>query len=182
MRRYGYPPTVREIGLAVGLSSPSAVTYHLDALQRRGWLTRQPGPRAISLLRPVEEAEPERVLVPLVGAVAAGRPILADEMIEEWLALPIIVTGRGTLFALRVRGDSMVDAAICDGDIVVVRQQPNAEQGEVVAALLDDEATVKQLHRSNGHVQLLPRNTAYPAIAGDHAVILGKVVSVLRHL
>jgi repressor LexA len=166
VRRHGYPPTVREIGLAVGLNSPSAVSYHLDALQRHGWLTRRPGSRAISLHRLAEE--PEQVRVPLVGAIAAGMPILADEVIEDWLALPAIVTGRGVLFALRVRGESMIDAAICDGDIV--------------AALLDDEATVKQFHRRDGHVQLVPCNAEYPVIAGDHAVILGKVVSVLRDL
>ncbi|MEU4164992.1 transcriptional repressor LexA [Actinoplanes sp. NPDC026670] len=183
VERCGYPPTVREIGQAVGLSSPSAVTHHLDALQRHGFLTRQSGPRAIRLLVTAAGPQaPAEIQVPLLGSIAAGTPILADESIEDWIPLPAMMTGKGVLFALRVRGDSMIDAAICDGDVVVVRQQPDAEQGDIVAALLDDEATVKQFRRDGGHVQLVPRNPDYPIIDGDHATILGKVTLVLRQL
>jgi repressor LexA len=120
--------------------------------------------------------------VPLLGTIAAGAPILAVEHVEDELTLPVSLVGRGTLFALRVKGDSMIDAAICDGDVVVVRQQQVADNGEIVAAMLDGEATVKVLNRRNGHVELLPRNPAYEPIPADDATIIGRVVTVLRRL
>ena len=125
---------------------------------------------------------PGTTLVPLVGTIAAGSPITADENFEEALPLPASLVGHGEFFALRVRGDSMIDAAICDGDIVVVRRQPTADSGEIVAAMLDGEATVKVLHVADGHAQLLPRNEHYSPIDADHATILGRVVSILRRL
>src|SRR5690606_40782528 len=124
----------------------------------------------------------DSVPVPVVGDIAAGTPITADEHLDEVIDLPRELTGRGTVFGLRVRGDSMVDAAICDGDIVVVRQQQEAHSGQIVAAMIDDEATVKVFRRRNGHVQLEPRNPAYDVIDGDEAVVLGIVISVVRRL
>jgi repressor LexA len=128
------------------------------------------------------DGAPKSVMAPLLGSIAAGGPILAEETYEETLALPRDLVGRGTLFCLRVRGDSMIDAAICDGDIVVVRQQQDAYSGDIVAAMIDGEATVKVYRRRRGHVILEPRNPAYEDIDGDEAVILGKVVSVLRQV
>ncbi|MEV4350638.1 transcriptional repressor LexA [Actinoplanes sp. NPDC049596] len=177
--RHGYPPTIREIGAAVGLESPSSVAHQLGVLEERGLIRRGArGSRAIDIRSP----DDGNVSVPVLGAIAAGAPILADEHVEEQLTLPLSLVGKGTLFALRVKGDSMVEAAICDGDTVVVRQQRVAEDGEIVAAMLDGEATVKVLRRSNGHVELVPRNAAYDVIPGDDATILGKVVSVLRRI
>ncbi|UPO78764.1 MULTISPECIES: transcriptional repressor LexA [Arthrobacter] len=124
----------------------------------------------------------DTAMVPLVGRIAAGGPILADQVVEEMIPLPRQLVGHGELFMLRVSGDSMVDAAICDGDWVVVRRQPTAENGDIVAALLDDEATVKTFRQRNGHTWLLPQNTRYEPIMGDHATIMGKVVSVMRSL
>ncbi len=186
--RHGYPPTTREIARAVGLKSPSAVSAHLKNLEEQGFLRRSPG-----LTRPVdvrmflqrtspEDDAPAPVLAPLLGTIAAGGPILAEQSTEEMLTLPRELVGRGTLFCLRVQGDSMIDAAICDGDIVVVRQQPDAYTGDIVAARLDGEATVKVFRRRSGHVYLEPRNPAYDVIDGDEAVILGKVVSVMRRV
>jgi repressor LexA len=231
--RDGFPPTVREIGLAVGLGSPSSVNHHLNVLRQHGYISRTTGPRTIRLEMPAPAdevpggraarnagdsrgrnigedrgenggwnagqnrggngredagADADRngggsdVRVPLVGTIAAGQPIVADELVEDWLTLPVGMTGRGTLFALRVRGDSMVDAAICDGDVVVVRQQPVAESGDIVAALLGQDATVKKYRRQDGHVQLVPCNPAYSVIPGDEAVVLGKVTCVIRRL
>jgi repressor LexA len=128
------------------------------------------------------QRDPSTVAVPLVGVIAAGSPILAEETAQETLSLPRDLVGRGTLFSLRVQGDSMIDAAICDGDIVVVRQQPDAYNGDIVAAMIDEEATVKVFRRKGGHVLLEPRNPAYEPIDGDRAVVLGKVVSVLRRV
>ena len=181
----GYPPTVREIGAAVGLGSPSSVAYHLNALQRLGLLRRDPGcPRAVELCAPAGRAAPASasVAVPVLGSIAAGAPILADEHVEDLLTLPPTLVGRGTLFALRVKGDSMIEAAICDDDIVVVRKQPVADEGDIVAALIDGEATVKVYRTRDQRVELVPRNPRYDVIPGDDAVILGKVVSVLRRL
>jgi len=184
---HGYPPTMREIGAAVGLASPSTVAHHMTVLERNGFLRRDArGSRAVDI-RADETARPRGldandVRVPVLGAIAAGAPILAEEHVEDELTLPTSLVGRGTLFALKVRGDSMVEAAICDGDLVVVRQQQVAEDGEIVAAMLDGEATVKVLRRRDGHVELLPRNAAYQPIPADHAVVLGKVVSVLRRV
>ncbi|MET7948998.1 transcriptional repressor LexA [Micromonospora sp. NPDC049275] len=179
--QHGYPPTVREIGAAVGLGSPSSVAHHLKILQRHGLIRRIPGgPRALDA-RPA--AVPNRqgaVSVPLLGAIAAGAPILADEHVEDVLHLPADLVGRGTLFALRVRGDSMVEAGIADGDVIVVRQQPVADSGDIVAALIGDEATVKQYRVRDGRVELVPRNPRYPVVLADGAQLLGKVVCVLH--
>jgi repressor LexA len=192
IERFGYPPSVREIGEAVGLHSTSSVTYHLKALQRKGYLRRDYNrPRAVGVLPPDTEmiADPEEIAqrpqptyVPVVGRIAAGGPILAEEVIEDVFPLPKEIVGEGTLFLLRVAGDSMIDAAITDGDWVVVRQQPVAENGEIVAAMLDGEATVKTFRRRDGHIWLIPHNDAYEPIPGDNATILGRVVAVLRRL
>ena len=195
----GYPPTMREIGETVGLTSPSSVKHQLEMLERKGYLRRDPNrPRAIEVVAPndarsvsllhetagfaAETMSPEPAYVPLVGRIAAGGPILAEQVVEDVFALPRQLVGDGELFLLKVVGDSMVDAAICDDDWVVVRRQPTAENGEIVAAMLDGEATVKTLRQRDGHVWLLPHNPAYSPIDGDEATILGKVVSVLRSL
>ncbi|MFI6073764.1 transcriptional repressor LexA [Actinoplanes sp. NPDC051343] len=179
---HGYPPTMREIGAAVGLASPSTVAHHMTILEKNGFLRRDArGSRAVDIRPPAAQSDND-VRVPLLGAIAAGAPILAEQHVEDELTLPMSLVGHGTLFALKVQGDSMVDAAICDGDLVVVRQQQVAEEGEIVAAMLDGEATVKVLRRRDGHVELLPRNPAYQPIPADDAVILGKVVSVLRRV
>jgi repressor LexA len=176
---HGYPPTMREIGAAVGLASPSSVAHQLTVLEERGHLRRDArGSRAVDI-RPAPDSD---VRVPLLGQIAAGTPILAEQQVEEEMTLPLSLVGRGTLFALRVKGDSMVDAAICDGDVVVVRQQSTADNGDIVAAMLDDEATVKVLRRSERGVELVPRNPAYDVIPGNDATVLGKVVSVLRRV
>jgi repressor LexA len=189
--RHGYPPSVREIGEAVGLTSTSSVAHQLRALERKGYLRRDPNrPRAVGVLPsdvevPAESADgerPEPAYVPLVGRIAAGGPILAEQNIEEVFPLPKEIVGEGQLFLLSVVGDSMVDAAITDGDWVVVRQQPTAENGDVVAAMIDGEATVKTFKRRDGHVWLMPHNPAYEPILGDEATVLGKVVAVLRRL
>ncbi|HCU49226.1 MAG TPA: repressor LexA [Micromonosporaceae bacterium] len=189
VEQYGYPPTVREIGDAVGLVSPSSVAYQLKELENKGFLRRDPSrPRAVDVRRPVEEedaaraARPTPAYVPLLGRIAAGGPILAEEQVEDILPLPRELVGQGTLFSLHVKGDSMIEAAICDGDFVVVRQQPTAENGDIVAAMIDGEATIKVYRIRNGHVQLVPRNTAYQPIPGDQATILGKVVAVMRRV
>lgn len=203
----GYPPSMREIGDAVGLTSPSSVKHQLTALERKGYLRRDPNrPRAIEVVQPddsrgvaplpgvagitgigdvdsaAREGAPEAAYVPVVGRIAAGGPILAEQLVEDVFPLPRQLVGAGELFLLKVVGDSMVDAAICDGDWVVVRRQPVAENGEIVAAMLDGEATVKTLKRADGHVWLLPQNPAYSPIDGDHAQVLGRVVTVLRSL
>jgi len=206
IERRGYPPSVREIGEAVGLSSASSVAHQLSVLQRKGWLRRDPNrPRALDVRLPgdtpgapaadgqalagagaasgVDEASaPRPTYVPLVGRIAAGGPVLAEQAVEDVFPLPRELVGEGTLFMLKVAGDSMVDAAICDGDWVVVRQQPSAENGEIVAAMIDGEATVKTYKRRDGHVWLLPHNPAYEPIPGDDATVLGRVVTVLRRL
>jgi repressor LexA len=186
VEQYGYPPTVREIGDAVGLVSPSSVAYQLKELERKGFLRRDPArPRAVDVRGPIEEEEPSRptpAYVPLLGRIAAGGPILAEEVIEDVFPLPKEIVGEGTLFLLRIVGDSMIEAAITDGDWVVVRQQPVAENGEIVAAMLDGEATVKTFRRRDGHIWLIPHNPAYEPILGDNATILGRVVAVLRRL
>jgi repressor LexA len=175
----GYPPTIRELATATGAKSTSTVAYHLGVLERGGYLRRDPhSPRAVDVRSSVDAA----VRVPVLGAIAAGPPITAEQQVEDELILPEALVGTGTLFALNVRGDSMIEAAICDGDVVVVRRQPVAENGEIVAAMLDGEATVKVYRARDGHVQLLPRNPAYTPIDGDRATILGKVVCVLRRM
>ena len=192
IRDRGYPPSMREIGEKAGLASPSSVAHQLGVLETHGYIRRDPNrPRALEILDPeLETADvtdsgderPEPSFVPVVGQIAAGGPILAEEAVEEVFPLPRHIVGDGTLFLLRVVGDSMIDAAICDGDWVVVRQQPTAENGEIVAAMLDNEATVKTFKRRDGHVWLLPHNAAYEPIDGDHAQILGKVTAVLRRV
>jgi repressor LexA len=186
--RYGYSPSTREIGDAVGLRSSSSVSKHLTALEDKGFLRR-----GTTMSRPIDvrvflqdsssrEASDDSVSVPVVGHIAAGSPIMAEEHVDDTLTLPRGLTGRGNVFGLRVRGDSMIDAAICDGDIVVVKQQSEAHSGQIVAAMIDEEATVKVYRRRNGHVYLEPRNPAYEVIDGDKAVVLGTVVSVLRSM
>ncbi|WP_376765732.1 transcriptional repressor LexA [Agromyces agglutinans] len=190
----GYPPSMREIGDAVGLSSLSSVTHQLNQLELAGYLRRDPNrPRALEVLielpgggevrdasagsaAPVGDA----AMVPLVGRIAAGVPITAEQQIDEVFPLPRQLVGKGELFILKVVGDSMIDAAICDGDWVVVRSQKTAENGEIVAAMLDGEATVKVFRQRDGHTWLLPRNSAFEPILGDASEVLGKVVAVLR--
>jgi repressor LexA len=187
VERQGYPPSMREIGQAVSLASTSSVAHQLMALERKGVLYRDPHrPRAYQV-RPswapdLGTTGTAPVEVPLVGRIAAGAPLLAAEMIEDVYTLPRQVVGDGDLFALTVSGDSMIEAAICDGDIVTVKRQDSADHGDIVVALLDDEATVKVLRRQDGRVWLMPRNPAYDPIPGDDARILGKVVGVLRLL
>lgn len=193
----GYPPSMREIGQAVGLASLSSVAHQLSQLERLGYLRRDPRrPRAMELVTGDDvELEARRHIrqdsaldsrnataVPLVGRIAAGGPITAEQAVEDVFTLPTQVVGKGELFLLEVSGDSMIDAAICDGDWVVVRAQATAENGEIVAALLDDEATVKTFRQRDGHTWLLPQNSQYEPILGDHATVMGKVVSVLRSL
>jgi repressor LexA len=191
----GYPPSVREIGEAVGLTSPSSVAHQLGVLEKKGLLRRDANrPRALVVaddtasteavadVTGIGDAMPAAAYVPVLGRIAAGGPILAEEAVETVFPLPREIVGEGELFLLKVVGDSMVDAAICDGDWVVVRRQPTADNGEIVAALLDDEATVKTLQRREGHTWLLPHNPAYSPIDGDHATILGKVVTVIRRV
>lgn len=191
----GYPPSVREIGESVGLTSPSSVAHQLKNLQRAGYLRIDPNrPRALVLAThgalPADEAgaldtdsdSSTVAQVPVLGRIAAGGPILAEQSVEYTLPLPRDLVGEGELFSLKVVGDSMVDAAICDGDWVVVRRQPTCDNGDIVAALLDDEATVKTFKQRDGHVWLMPHNPAYAPIPGDTARILGKVVTVLRRI
>jgi repressor LexA len=192
--RRGYPPTVREIGEAVGLVSPSSVAYQMGVLQRKGYLRKDPNrPRAVDVRPPselaiaddeeaVRAARPAPAYVPVLGRIAAGGPILAEQAVEDVFPLPRELVGEGTLFLLQVKGDSMLDAAICDGDWVVVRQQPTANNGEIVAAMLDGEATVKTYRFREGHIWLMPHNPAFEPISGDEATILGKVVAVLRRV
>jgi repressor LexA len=193
VERYGYPPSVREIAEAVGLVSPSSVAYQLKELEKKGYLRRDPNrPRAVDVrtpneLSPEEEeaaraARPTPAYVPVVGRIAAGGPILAEQAIEDVFPLPRELVGEGNLFLLQVKGDSMLEAAICNGDWVVVRQQQTAENGEIVAAMLEGEATVKTYRRRGGHVWLMPQNEAFEPIAGDDATILGRVVAVLRRI
>ena len=184
MEEYGYPPSMREIGEAAGLSSPSSVQYQLIALEEKGFIRRDPSRgRALEVLLPGEESsiKPERTHnVPLVGRIAAGGPITAEQQVEDIYPLPASLVGEGELFMLKVVGDSMIDVAICDGDYVVIRSQKNCEKGEIVAAMIDGEATVKTFSKKDGHVWLLPANDNYSPIPGDNAEILGKVTAVLR--
>jgi repressor LexA len=197
VERRGYPPTVREIGEAVGLTSTSSVSHQLMTLQKKGFLRKDPSkPRAVDVRLPGEvaaaetahdeaaerAAHPQPAYVPVLGRIAAGGPILAEQAVEDVFPLPRELVGTGTLFLLKVVGDSMVDAAIADGDWVVVRQQPNADNGDIVAAMIDGEATVKTYKKRDGHVWLLPHNPNYAPIDGDEATILGRVVTVLRKI
>jgi repressor LexA len=209
VERRGYPPSMREIGEAVGLTSSSSVSHQLASLERKGYLRRDPNrPRAIEVMATPAalpengsavpllpgraagvddetgsgDVRPVASYIPVLGRIAAGGPILAEEVVEDVFPMPRQVVGEGTLFLLQVKGDSMVDAAICDGDWVVVRQQPVADNGDIVAAMIDGDATVKTFKRRDGHVWLLPHNAAYDPIDGDDASILGRVTAVLRRL
>jgi repressor LexA len=189
--RHGYPPTVREIGDAVGLASPSTVHAHLANLERAGFLKRDPTkPRALELRREAK-GEPARGAevrqLPLLGQIAAGGPLLAEQNVEDYLAVPEPLSRGGEEFLLRVKGDSMIQAGILDGDIVVVRRQQTAQNGDIVAALAGDdesadEATVKRFFREGGRVRLQPENDALEPIYASHVQILGKVVGVFRSL
>ncbi|HET6296030.1 MAG TPA: transcriptional repressor LexA [Kribbella sp.] len=203
----GYPPSMREIGEKVGLTSSSSVSHQLRVLEQKGLLRRDPNrPRAIEVRYPNEvadaarrgsfgsvrqtaydetgagDAHPDAVYVPVVGQIAAGNPILAEQDIEEVFPLPRAMVGEGTLFMLKVKGESMIDAAICDGDWVVVRQEQTAENGDIVAAMIDGEATVKTFKKTKNEIWLLPHNPAFEPIDGKDATILGKVVTVLRRV
>jgi repressor LexA len=197
VRRRGYPPSMREIGEAVGLTSASSVSHQLFTLQSKGYLRRDAGQaRTMEIrlpghpaVRPEGETDESTIMdipsqeaayVPVVGRVAAGDPVLAEQAIEDVFALPRQIVGEGSLFLLKVAGDSMINAGIGDGDWVVVRQQPDANGGDIVAAMIDGEATVKALWRSGGHIWLMPHNPAYPPIPGDEADILGRVVALMR--
>ncbi len=200
----GYPPSMREIGKSVGLTSTSSVAHQLRVLEEKGYLKRDPNrPRALEVFLPevmaarrslgaaeetsydetgVGDAVPAPANVPVLGRIAAGGPILAEERVEDIFPLPRQLVGDGQLFLLEVSGESMIDAAICHGDYVVIRQQPTAENGEIVAAMIDGEATVKTFQRKDGKVWLLPHNDAFEPIDGTHATILGKVTAVLRRM
>ncbi|MCV7239359.1 repressor LexA [Mycolicibacterium celeriflavum] len=192
----GYPPSIREIGNAVGLTSTSSVAHQLRTLERKGYLRRDPNrPRAVDVRGADEavtaivatdvagsDALPEPMFVPVLGRIAAGGPILAEEAVEDVFPLPRELVGEGSLFLLKVVGDSMVDAAICDGDWVVVRQQNVADNGDIVAAMIDGEATVKTFKRTRGQVWLMPHNPAFDPIPGNDAAVLGKVVTVIRKI
>ena len=211
VQKRGYPPSMREIGEAVGLTSTSSVSYQLSTLQAKGYLHRDAGrPRTVEVrlpghpaVRPEFEQDEEEIpeapvgaydipsqeaaYVPLVGRIAAGGPVLAEQRVEDVFPLPKQLVGEGEHFLLKVSGDSMINAAITDGDWVVVRSQPNAENGEIVAAMVEGEgaegeATVKTFKKSDGHAWLIPHNPLYAPILGDEATILGKVVAVLRRV
>jgi repressor LexA len=210
MERRGYPPSMREIGEAVGLTSSSSVAHQLKVLEEKGFVRRDPNrPRALEVFLPgvqagrravgsadrlhpdgsasydetgIGDAVPPATYVPMLGRIAAGGPILAEQNLETVFPLPQELVGDGELFMLEVSGESMIDAAICDGDFVVVRREQTAENGEIVAAMIDGEATVKTFQRKDGKVWLLPHNPAYDPIDGTNATILGKVTAVLRRL
>jgi repressor LexA len=204
LEKRGYPPSMREIGGAVGLTSTSSVAHQLRVLEEKGYLKRDPNrPRALEVFLPdvmaarrslgtaeetsydetgVGDAAPPPTNVPLLGRIAAGGPILAEERYEDVFPLPKQLVGEGELFLLEVSGESMIDAAICHGDYVVIRKEQTAENGDMVAALIDGEATVKTFQRKDGKVWLLPHNDAYDPIDGSDAVILGKVTAVLRRM
>ena len=181
-REHGYPPSVREIGEAVGLKSPSTVHFHLKKLEAEGYILKADGKtRAITLPRQAvaEEVESRENQVPVLGSVAAGSPILAEECIEEYLTFDTNGLS-GEHFALRVRGESMLYAGILPDDLVVVHRQETFREGDIVVALFEDEATVKTLHREKGHIWLLPENPEYQPIDGEGAALLGRVVAVIR--
>jgi repressor LexA len=192
VERRGYPPSMREIGEAVGLTSTSSVAHQLRTLERKGLLRRDPHrPRAVEVILPggpgedetdIGNERPTPAFVPVVGRIAAGGPVLAEQLVEDVFPLPRQLVGEGTLFLLRVTGESMIDAAIADGDWVVVRQQPVADNGDIVAAMIDGEATVKTFRRREGKVWLMPANPAYSPIPGDEATVLGRVTAVLRRV
>lgn len=188
----GVPPSMREICEGTGLSSTSSVSHQLSQLERAGYIKRHANtartleilmrvtPEATARVSQLVPEDSNAVQVPLVGRIAAGIPITAEQHVEDIMSLPRQLVGNGELFMLKVVGDSMIDAAICDGDWVVVRQQQTADNGDIVAAMLDEEATVKVFKQRDGHTWLLPQNSAYEPILGDHATVMGKVVTVLR--
>ncbi len=204
IERRGYPPSMREIGQAVGLTSSSSVAHQLKTLEEKGFLKRDPNrPRALEVFLPevmaarrsmssaeestydetgIGDVAPAPANVPLLGRIAAGGPILAEETLQDVFPLPRQLVGEGELFLLEVSGESMIDAAICHGDYVVIKREQTAENGEIVAALIDGEATVKTLQRKDGQVWLMPHNAAFEPIDGTHATILGKVTAVLRRM
>jgi repressor LexA len=201
MEHVGYPPTLREIGQAAGLSSTSSVSHQLSMLERKGYLSRGTGRPRTAVMRPVTGPAVERpdqahgaagqqriAWVPVVGRIAAGNPILAAELVDDIMPLPRQLVGEGDLIILKIVGDSMINAAIADGDWVVVRRDSDVENGDIVAAMIDSdtsvegEATIKTLKRSDGHAWLIPHNPAYAPILGDEATIVGKVVAVLRRV
>ena len=185
----GYPPSMREIGQAAGLASPASVKYQLETLEKKGFIRRDPTRgRALEVLLPEEKTAENSApvdatrLVPLVGRIAAGGPITAEQEVEETFPFPQSLVGTGDLFMLKVVGESMIDAAICDGDYVVIRSQKDCNNGEIVAAMIDGEATVKTFSRKNGHIWLLPANDSFAPIDGDQCEILGKVTAVMRSI
>ncbi|MBT1035089.1 transcriptional repressor LexA [Canibacter sp. lx-45] len=196
----GYPPSMREIAEHCGFASISSVSHQLSRLESMGYIRRAPGKsRSIEIVdapaaqtadaqntsygtAEAYDIDSSNVAVPLVGQIAAGVPITAQQHVEDTMALPKSLVGSGNIFMLKVVGDSMIDAAICDGDYVVVREQADAENGDIVAAMLDEEATVKTLKRRDGNLWLLPQNTQFEPILGNEATILGKVVAVFRAL
>lgn len=180
-----YPPSVREIGEAVGLSSSSTVHAHLAKLESKGFIRRDPTkPRAIELLDddPPPSFIPDVVNVPMVGHVTAGEPILAEQNIEDYFPLPKGMVHQDTVFLLKVRGDSMINAGIMDGDHVIVRQQTTASNGEIIVAMLDGEATVKRFYKEKDHIRLQPENDLYEPLRSPHVSVIGKVIGVFRHL
>jgi repressor LexA len=184
MSRKGYPPSVREIGAALGLTSSSTVHSHLAALEKKGYIRRDPSkPRAIEVLKDGASQPPKRVInVPVVGRIAAGAPLLAEENIEDVFPLPRDFVREDGAFILRVRGDSMIDAGIYDGDFVVIRPQPTATNGEIVAALLGEEATVKRFYKERDHIRLQPENPSMSPIITREVTIIGKAVALIRRL
>lgn len=184
MQQRGYPPSVREIGTALGLTSSSTVHSHLAALEKKGFIHRDPSkPRAIEILKDGASQPPKRVVnVPVLGRIAAGTPILAEENIEDVFPLPKDFVREDASFILRVRGDSMIDAGIYDGDYLVVRQQATANNGEIVAAMIGDEATVKRFYRERDHIRLQPENSTMSPIIARDVTVLGKAVALIRRL
>ncbi|NLN86491.1 MAG: transcriptional repressor LexA [Syntrophomonadaceae bacterium] len=179
----GYPPSVREIGEAVGLKSSSTVHAHLVQLEEKGYIKRDPAkPRAIIPVGHDSSAELTTISLPVIGRVAAGSPILATENIEGYYPLPVEFVGTGDHYILKVKGDSMIEAGIFDGDYLIVRQQANAANGEIVVAMLEDEATVKRYYQRDQYIELKPENSAMQPIIAPEVAILGKVTGLLRHM
>ncbi len=189
IKEKGYPPSVREIGKAVGLRSPSTVHNHLERLQKFGYIQKNPAqPRTIGLIKEDYPTQEEKIYeqqdiahVPLVGSITAGQPILAQENIEDTIPLPMdLITGGGEHFVLRVQGDSMIEAGIYDGDLAIIRKQQSAENGDIVAALMGDEATLKRFYKEKDAFRLQPENSSMEPIYTREVTILGKLISLLR--
>lgn len=185
IRKKGYPPSVREIGNAVGLSSSSTVHGHLAQIEKKGYIRRDPTkPRAIEILDGSTNilSDTETQVVPLVGSITAGEPILAQQNVEDTYPLPVSLIGRDAVFMLKVKGDSMIEAGILDGDYVLVRQQYTAINGEIVAVMIDDSATIKRFYKENGYFRLQPENRYMEPIITERAEIIGKVIGIFRKL